>query len=122
MAPAAKREHLDFPYRIDARGRSARADEPEHVRDMIEQLLFTDPGERVNRPDFGVGLLRSVFAPNGPELSAALRFAVEAGLQRWLGERIEIVALEVVSDDARLTIDLSYRLRAGDEVRSELPA
>ena len=113
------RDHLDFPFRIDARGRSARSSDAGHVRDMLEQLLFTDPGERVNRPDFGVGLLRSVFAPNSPELSAALRFSIEAGVQRWLGERIEITALEVASDDARLVIDVGYRLLPGGEQRDE---
>lgn len=111
--------HLDFPFRVDARGRSARTSDAGHVRDMIIQFLFTDPGERVNRPDFGSGLLQNVFAPNSPELAAALRFGIEAGLQRWLGEVIELDRLEVTADEARLTVDLRYRLRATGELRAE---
>ena len=60
-----------FPYQFDARGRTAEADDERHIRDLIEQLLFTAPGERVNRPTFGSGLLQLVFAPNSPELAAA---------------------------------------------------
>lgn len=111
--------HLDFPYRVDANGRSARISHADHVRDMIEQFLFTSPGERVNRPDFGAGLLRNVFAPNSPELAAALQFGIEAGLVRWLGEVIELDRVEVSAQDARLVVDLHYRLRATGEVRDE---
>ena len=57
---------------------------------MIEQLLFTNPGERVNRPDFGSGLLQMVFAPNSPELAAALQFTTQAALQRYLGDLIDL--------------------------------
>ena len=64
---------------------------------MIEQLLFTNPGERVNRPDFGSGLLQLVFAPNSPELAAALQFTLQAALERWLGDVIEVRELEVTS-------------------------
>ncbi len=52
---------LDFPYRISATGRSATTGDADHVRDLIEQVLFTAPGERVMRPDFGSGLLALVF-------------------------------------------------------------
>jgi uncharacterized protein len=44
--------NLDFPYHFDARGRTAAIDDAGHIRDMVEQLLFTNPGERVNRPDW----------------------------------------------------------------------
>ena len=57
---------------------------------MIEQMLFTNPGERVNRPDFGSGLMQLVFAPNSPELAAALEFTLQAALDRWLGDVIEV--------------------------------
>ena len=58
--------NIDFPFHFDARGRTATPPTTDHIRDMIEQLLFTAPGERVNRPDFGSGLLQMVFAPNSP--------------------------------------------------------
>jgi phage baseplate assembly protein W len=99
---------IDFPLQFDQRGRTAEADELAHIRDMIEQLLFTNPGERVNRPEFGSGLLQLVFAPNSPELAAAIQFTLQAALQRWLGDLIEVNRLEVTSADASLTVDLSY--------------
>ena len=64
--------NIDFPFHFDNRGRTAATDDDDHIRDMIEEFLFTNPGERVNRPDFGSGLLQMVFAPNSPELAAAL--------------------------------------------------
>jgi Bacteriophage baseplate protein W len=102
---------LDFPFRIDEGGRTATTPYEEHVRDLIEQLLLTSPGERVNRPDFGSGLLQLVFAPTGPEVAAALQFAMQAALQRWLGDVIETHGLEVTSHDSTLRITVQYALR-----------
>ncbi|WP_232784485.1 GPW/gp25 family protein, partial [Carbonactinospora thermoautotrophica] len=96
-----RRTDIAFPFRIDRRGRTADAAYEDHVRDMIEQLLFTSPGERVMRPDFGCGLLDLVFAPNSPELASALQLSVQAALQRWLGDVIEVESLEVVSEEKR---------------------
>lgn len=111
--------NIDFPFHFDNRGRTAETDDADHVRDMIEQLLFTSPGERVNRPDFGSGLLQLVFAPNSPELAAALQFTLQAALQRWLGDVIDVAALEVASTDSTLQVNLSYTLRTGGETRNE---
>ncbi|MGH7453626.1 MAG: GPW/gp25 family protein, partial [bacterium] len=86
--------NIDFPFHFSDQGRTALTNDDDHIRDMIEQFLFTNPGERVNRPDFGSGLLQMVFAPNRPELAAALQFTIQAGLQRWLGDLIEVHALE----------------------------
>lgn len=110
---------IDFPFHFDDRGRTASTSDDDHVRDMIEQLLFTNPGERVNRPDFGSGLLQMVFAPNSPELAAALQFTVQAALNRWLGDVIEVRTLEVTADDAKLTVDLAYAVRTTGEVRQD---
>lgn len=110
--------NIDFPLHFDNRGRTAETSDDEHIRDMIEQFLFTNAGERVNRPDFGSGLLQLVFAPNSPELAAALQFTVQAGLQRWLGDIVEIQALEVVSNDAKLQVNLQYLVRRTQEVRT----
>jgi phage baseplate assembly protein W len=95
--------NIDFPFHFDDRGRTTTTDEDDHIRDMIEQLIFTNPGERVNRPDFGSGLLQMVFAPNSPELAAALQFTLQAALDRWLGDLIDVQKLEVSSEDSTLT-------------------
>src|SRR5436190_1281912 len=71
---------IDYPYTFDSRGRTAETTEEEHIRDLIEQVLFTTPGERVNRPTFGSGLLQLVFAPNGGALGAATQMAVQGTL------------------------------------------
>lgn len=111
--------NIDFPYHFDSRRRTAVTDDNDHVRDMIEQFLFTNAGERVNRPDFGSGLLQMIFAPNSQELAATLQFTVQAGLQRWLGDAVEVLNLDVLSEDASLQVDIKYRVRGTQEVRSE---
>src|SRR5437667_9416892 len=107
--------NIDFPFHIDGRGRTAATDDEDHIRDMIEQLLFTNPGERVNRPEFGSGLLQMVFAPNSPEMAAALQFTTQAALQQYLGILIEVQSLEVTAQDSNLTVQLKYLLRAAGE-------
>lgn len=109
--------NIDFPFHFDNRGRTASTVDDEHIRDMIEQFLFTNAGERVNRPDFGSGLLQLIFAPNSPELAAALQFTVQAGLQQWLGDIIEVLALDVTSVESKLQVDLQYRVRRTQEVK-----
>ena len=111
--------NIDFPFHFDARGRTAATDDVDHVRDMIEQFLLTSPGERVNRPDFGSGLLQMVFAPNSPELAATLQYTIQAGLQRWLGDVITVESLEVTSDDSVLRVSLQYVLLRTGERRTE---
>ncbi len=111
--------NIDFPFQIDSRGRTAAADTAGHVRDMIEQLLFTNPGERVNRPDFGSGLLQMAFAPNSTELAAALQFTTQAALQRFLGDLIDLRQLTVTATDATLTVVVSYVLRQTQEGQTE---
>jgi len=109
--------NIDFPFHIDSRGRTAITGEDDHIRDMIEQFLFTNTGERVNRPDFGSGLLQMIFAPNSPELAAALQFTVQAGLQRWLSDVIEVQAVEVTSQEATLRVNVKYLVRRTQETR-----
>jgi len=111
--------NIDYPFHFDNRGRTAATSDDDHIRDMIEQFLFTNPGERVNRPDFGSGLLQLVFAPNSPELAAALQFTVQAGLQQWLGDVIEVQTLEVTSEEATLRILIQYLVRRTGERRTE---
>ena len=99
---------VDFPYGVDARGRTASTSEDEHVRDLIEQVLFTAPGERVNRPTFGSGLLQLVFAPNSDALAAATQLAVQAALQEWLADRIAVQDVTVEGIDSTLTATVVY--------------
>jgi phage baseplate assembly protein W len=111
--------NIDYPFHFDGMGRTAVTGDNDHIRDMIEQLLFTSPGERVNRPDFGSGLMQLVFAPNSPELAAALQFTLQASLDRWLGDVVEVRKLEVTSQDAKLTVELTYAVRKTGETRHE---
>ena len=110
--------NIDFPFHFDNRGHTATTDDDDHIRDMIEQFLFTNTGERVNRPEFGSGLLQLIFSPNSPELASTLKFTVQAGLQQWLGDVIEVQALEVLSEDSTLQVDISYRVRRSQEIQS----
>jgi len=110
--------NIDYPFHFDGRGRTAATDDDEHIRDMLEQLLLTSPGERVNRPDFGSGLLHMVFAPNSPELAAALQMTTQAAIQRWLGDLIELQALEVNAEDSKLSLLVRYVVRRTNEART----
>lgn len=110
--------NIDFPLHFDNRGRTANTNDDEHIRDMMEQFLFTNHGERVNRPDFGSGLLQLIFAPNSAELAATLQFTIQAGLQRWLGDVLEVQALEVLSEDASLRVFIRYLVRRSGEIRT----
>jgi phage baseplate assembly protein W len=107
--------NIDFPFRFDSRGRTALTDTNDHIRDMLEQLLFTNPGERVNRPDYGSGIQQLIFATTSPEVAAALQFTLKSAIQRWLGDLIEVQALEVVSEDSTLSIFISYIVRRTKE-------
>ena len=110
--------NIDFTYHIDGRGRTAATDDQDHIRDRIEQLLFTNPGERVNRPDFGSGLLQMVFTPNSSELAAALQFTLQAALQQWLGDLIQLQAVQVDSNEGTLQITVQYSVRNDDQTRT----
>lgn len=99
---------IDYPYHIDGRGRTATAEPDPHIRQMIEQVLFTAPGERVNRPDFGCGLLHLVFAPNSAELAAATQFLVQGSLQQWLGDLIAVEGVQVEAFESQLRVAVQY--------------
>jgi hypothetical protein len=111
--------NIDYPFHFDSRGRTAATDDLDHIRDMIEEFLFTNPGERVNRPDFGAGLLQLVFSPNSPEIAAALQFTVQAGLQRWLGDLILVQKVEVTSVDSTLSVLVQYVVKSTGAQQSQ---
>ena len=98
----------DFPYHFDGRGRTAVTDTADHIRDLIEQVLFTAPGERVMRPDLGAGLLAIVFEPNSTALAATTQMLVQGGLQQFLGNLITVQAVEVTQDDGTFSVSVRY--------------
>lgn len=112
--------NIDYPFHFDGRGHTAATDDDDHIRDMIEQFLFTSPGERVNRPDFGSRLLQMVFEPNSDELASAVQQTVQAGLQQWLGDVIEVQAVEATSQDSILRVIVRYAVRRTAERRTEI--
>jgi phage baseplate assembly protein W len=107
----------DSPYAVDTRGRTATADDEHHVRDMIGQVLFTAPGERVNRPDFGCGLSQIVFEPNGAELAAATQLQAHGALQLWLGDVIQVQEVSVEAADSTLRVLVHYVVRRTQQRR-----
>jgi uncharacterized protein len=111
--------NIDYPFHIDAGGRTARTGREDHVRDMIEQVLFTAPGERVNRPGFGSGVMELVFAPAGDELATTAQFLIQGTLQQFLGDVIQIEDVGVRSHDSAIEVTVSYALRATGERLTE---
>lgn len=110
---------VDFPFSFDGKGRTATTDADDHVRDMIFQVLFTNPGERVNRPDFGCGLLQLVFEPNSDVLVATTQFMVQGALQRWLADVIRVEDVQVTSEDGRLVVEVVYARKDDGQRRQE---
>jgi phage baseplate assembly protein W len=98
--------HVGFPLRVTAQRRTALLDDDAYLRGLVEAVVFTRPGERVNRPDFGSGIDQLVFAPSGGELADATKALVHGALQRALGEllRVEDVTVEAVESTLRVTI------------------
>ena len=109
---------LDYPFRFDGRHRTAETDGASHVRQLSEQLLFTQPGERVNRPDFGSGAMQLVFAAASPEVAATAEFLIRGGLQQFLSDRIAVSAVTVEAIDSKLVIGVDYVILATGEVSS----
>src|SRR5580658_31322 len=105
--------NVNFPYQFDGRGRTMDPVD-DYVRQMVEQVLFTSPGERVNLPDFGSGLLQLPFAPNSMEMAAATQFAVQGALQKWLGNYLKVQSVTASAQDSALTVTVSYVLLATD--------
>jgi phage baseplate assembly protein W len=116
-------EYLDYPFAVDGSGRAAQTLEDDHVRDMIEQVLFTAPGERVMLPEFGCGLLKMTFEPNSDLLAAATELLVRGSLQRWLEYVIDVTSVKVTASDEELVIQVEYvRLVDGTAVSVQITA
>jgi len=109
--------NLAYPYQLSPLGRTAEAGDAQHIRDLIEQVLFTIPGERVMRPDFGCGVAQLVFAPNSAELASATQMLIQGSLQQWLGDLIMVQGVRVEAIDAALSITVQYSIRLTDQVQ-----
>jgi phage baseplate assembly protein W len=115
--------YMDYPFQVNARGRAGVTSRNDHVRDMIEQVLFTSPGERVNRPDFGCGLLQMVFGLTDSALIATLQYSIHGALQRWLGDIIEVQEVVVRQDESELSVQVVYvRLDSGEILTDDFRA
>ena len=99
---------VNFPFEFDGRGRTQEATLEDYINQIVEQVLFTSPGERVNLPDFGSGLLQLPFAPNSMEMAAATQFSVQAALQKWLGSYVKVQSVVASAQDAVLTVTVTY--------------
>ncbi len=108
---------IAYPFRIANDGLVATANEPDHIEQLIKELLFTIPGERVNRPDFGTPVEQLVFRSGGDELATAAQFMIQGALQQWLGEVIQVQAVQVTSDDSALTVTIQYLIRATQQTQ-----
>jgi phage baseplate assembly protein W len=106
---------IDYPFHFDGSGRTAQVGDKEHIRDLIEEVLFTSPGERVNRPTFGCGLMQLVFAPNSGELATATQYLVQGSLQQWLGDLIQVQEVKVTSLESTITVNVKYIVRRTQE-------
>jgi phage baseplate assembly protein W len=101
-----------FPYGLDDRGRTATATYNDHVEQMLLLLLFTRPGERVNLPTFGCGLLDHLFAPNSPEIAAALNVTIAAAISLWLQDVLQVTSLDVTAQGSQLNVNIGYTVLA----------
>jgi len=109
-----QQRYLDYPYSVSGSGIPNTTMTDDHLRDLILQVLFTNPGERVNLPEFGVGVQRLVFAPNSDALRLSTQFLITTNLQRWLGDRINVEQVDVSSEpgfEEAVTIEIVYTIR-----------
>jgi uncharacterized protein len=107
--------NIAFPIQFDVTGHTAASNDNDHIRDMIEEVLFTSPGERVNRPTFGSGLLQMVFMPNSDALASTTQFLVQGALQQWLGDLIAVSDVQVSNQDSTLHVTVTYTVRASQQ-------
>jgi phage baseplate assembly protein W len=110
--------NIAFPYHFDARGRTATTDDDTHLRDLIEQVLMTCAGERVNLPSFGCGVPQLLFGPASDTVAATVQFLIQGALQRWMAQEILLQNLTVTAQDDELVIDITYLNRLTQEQRT----
>ncbi len=107
------RDYMSFPFRIEEQG-STVSSRSHHVREQIEQILFTNPGERWYRPDFGIGAVALVFEPNHEGMWELVKKRLLASLAEALkGEVLaESLSVDVEGENETLKILISYQMAA----------
>lgn len=106
---------IDYPFHAGNKGRIATADADKHLRDGIEQILFTNPGERVNLPEFGCGLRNFIFEGNNEIIAATLQFTVIQNLERWMGDFIIVNKVTVKNMEETLHIEVIFTKKETQE-------
>lgn len=111
--------NLSYPFSIDRNGRTGTVEEDRHIRQLIEQVLFTVPGERVNRPTFGTPINQLVFAPNSSEIATASQVLIQGSLQQWLDNIIRVESVEVDSEESTMRVTIQYVVTRTQQRRIE---
>jgi phage baseplate assembly protein W len=97
----------------DARGQLQYPTLEESVRQSIQIILRTRPGEQLMRPEFGAGLENFLHEPNTLTTRRRIRDLISTSLQRWeqriLVDRIEV--WEVPEQPTHVRVVIAYRLR-----------
>jgi phage baseplate assembly protein W len=109
------RHDYAYPFSIDPVSRQARQTSyAAHVEQMIRQVLLTDPGERVDLPQFGCGLRQLIFAPNSDALQATAQLTVQRALNQWLADQVQIIKVTASTgergDYSQVVIQIEYLL------------
>jgi phage baseplate assembly protein W len=108
---------IAFPYRLGPNGRTACVSEPEYLRQLLEQIVFVEPGERVNRPDFGCRLSGLTFASRKSEVTTAVEALVEGALRQWIGDQVQVRGVDVEVQESRVDVTISYFDAQSREIR-----
>lgn len=108
--------YMKFPFRLGEAGPDVST-RMEHIREQVMQVLFTSPGERVFRPEFGFGARQHVFEPNAPGLWELARTRLYGSLSEALAGEVDPKTLKVVVEADRdrpevLLVSIEYTIAA----------
>jgi len=103
--------YFNFPFKIDDNGKTSVTNEDRHIRNLIEQILFTSLGERVNRPNFGSGLSQVIFEPNSDILAISIDTLIHSSLNLWLDNLITVESVSVEKKESTLEVTVKYTIR-----------
>ncbi len=116
----SEQTYVAFPLAVGADGHTGTVDLDRHISQLVGELLFTDPGERVNRPTLGCGVLELVFDSLNDELLAATQFVIQGRLQEWLNNLIKVDAVQITSSGSEVTVVVGYQVLATGLQRTEV--
>jgi uncharacterized protein len=112
---------IAFPFRVGSHGRTATSDPSTHVTELVQALLFTSPGERVNRPTFGGGVMQMLFEPARPELATASQMLVQGMLQQWLGDLISVQQVDFdTTSEGSVRVTVQYVVKATQQTQTDV--